>query len=166
MRKQFTQEELRAILDYNPDTGVFTAKVKRCQSGSAGEVAGHVSKKGYRVIKVKGSAYKAHRLALFYVKGVWPSDQVDHINGVKDDNRLANLREADSFINSQNKKTAVRGSASGLVGAHRGAWKGRRWVSEICHNGVRTFLGVFQTAEEAHFAYVDAKRKLHQGCTI
>lgn len=158
--------ELRELLHYDPGTGVFTAKTRRGNCVHVGDVAGHVSVKGYRVIKVLGTAYKAHRLAILYVTGEWPADVVDHINGMRDDNRYANLRCADSYINSQNKRAAVSGSKSGLIGAHKGAWKGRRWVSEICHNGKRTFLGVFGTAEAAHLAYVEAKRQLHQGCTI
>ena len=166
MTKTLTQDALRELFHYAPGTGAFTAKTRRGNCVQIGDVAGHVNKKGYRVIKVLGVAHKAHRLAIFYVTGAWPPNAVDHINGDKDDNRFANLRCADDYINAQNKRDGIKGSKSGLIGAHRGAWKGRKWVSEIQHNGQRTYLGIFQTAEAAHLAYVEAKRQLHQGCTI
>jgi len=150
-------ERLLQLLDYNPETGVFTNKERRANCCVVGAAAGSINSKGYRVIKLGQRAYKAHRLAIFYVTGAWPPDQVDHINGVKDDNRYANLRPADQFINQQNKHGPVAGSASGLLGAHRGGWKGRRWVAEIRRNGVRLYLGVFRTPEEAHAAYMKAK---------
>jgi len=148
---------LMRLLDYDPATGVFTNRTKRANCTQVGAVAGAINSKGYRVIKIGQKAYKAHRLALFYMTGSWPPDQVDHINGVKDDNRYCNLRPADQYLNQQNKHGPVAGSASGLLGAHRGGWKGRRWVSEIRRNNVREYLGIFDTPEEAHRAYMRAK---------
>lgn len=158
-----TADQLRELFEYNPDTGVLISRTRRANCIQVGAVAGHINRKGYRVIKVQGKAYKAHRLALLYVTGAWPMNQVDHVNGVKDDNRLVNLRDVDATVNAQNKWKAVRGSASGLVGAHRGGWKKRRWTSSIEARGGRVYLGIFHTAEEAHAAYLAAKRELHGG---
>lgn len=160
-----TQQTLKHFLIYDPETGVFTARIRRGSCVFVGDIAGFVNARGYRVIKIGQKAYKAHKLAILYMTGIWP-EQVDHRNGQKADNRFENLRCADNFINAQNKHHAVSGSASGLIGAHRGGWKGRRWVASICHNGVQTYLGIYQTAEEAHEVYLQAKRALHQGCTI
>lgn len=158
-------EHLKSVLSYDRKTGIFKNKSIRSQSTKVGHVAGSLTPKGYVKIKIKGRGYAAHQLAIFYVTGVWP-EQVDHKNGVKDDNRYANLRVADSHINAQNKKFAMKGSASGLLGAHRGGWKKRRWVSAITTEGETLYLGIYKTAEEAHEVYKKAKRKLHKGCTI
>lgn len=159
-------DELKSMFHYEPSTGVFTNISRRANCVYSDTRAGHVNAQGYRIIKIKQKAYKAHRLAFFYVTGQWPSGQIDHINGQKDDNIFSNLRDVDCFTNAQNWVRGAQNSHSGLIGAHRGGWKKRRWVSDIQHNGQRTYLGIFNTAREAHEAYLKAKRELHQGCTI
>jgi hypothetical protein len=161
-----THEELLRAFHYDPITGVFTNILRRANCVHPGTQAGHVNAKGYRIIKYRQRAYKAHRLAIFYMTGEWPPEQVDHINGNRDDNRYSNLRCADRALNTQNLKGAVSGSASGLIGAHRGGWKKRRWVATINVEGKRHYLGIYQTAEEAHQVYLETKRMLHKGCTI
>ncbi len=103
-------------LEYEPSTGVFTWS-KALKNQSAGKQAGIIEAKGYRQIMLHGHRYKAHRLAWLIMTGEWPRDQIDHINGVKDDNRFANLREA---TNAQNKRNGnVRAdSKSGYKGVH------------------------------------------------
>ena len=161
-----THEELLRAFHYNPDTGVFTNISRRANCVHLGTIAGFVNSKGYRVIKYRQLAYRAHRLAIFYMTGEWPPEQVDHINGKRDDNCFVNLRCADACINTQNLKGPPRNSTSGLLGAHRGGWKKRRWVAAISVEGRRMYLGIYQTPEEAHRVYMEAKRKLHKGCTI
>jgi hypothetical protein len=161
-----THEELLRAFHYDPDTGVFTNISRRANCVHPGTRAGYVNAKGYRVIKYRQQAYKAHRLAIFYMTGEWPPEQVDHINGDRDDNRYSNLRCADPALNTQNLKGAVSGSSSGLLGAHRGGWKKRRWVAAINVEGRRLYLGIYKTPEEAHQVYLEAKRMLHKGCTI
>lgn len=95
---------------------------------------------------------------LFY--GKFPSDSIDHINGDRSDNRIANLREATIAENKQNIGNAPSHNKSGLIGAHRDA-SGRGWSSCIIVNKKYTYLGRFATAEEAHAAYVKAKTELH-----
>lgn len=150
-----TVERLRDVLNYDPLTGIF--RWRRAGSRhTAGKVAGHVDAvDGYRRIYVDVRLYKAHRLAWFYVYGRWPEGQIDHINRVKDDNRVNNLREANHSQNRQNSgDEATRRSSSGLLGAYRNR---DRWVSQI--SGI--YLGMFDTPEEAHAAYIAAKRELH-----
>lgn len=112
-----TQDELRSLLDYDPLTGVFLWKVARGGSVRAGEVAGTFCTKGYRKIIVGGISYKAHRLAWFYVHGEWPAEQIDHINRVKDDNRIANLRVVSNGENRANTEPN-RNNAIGAKNVH------------------------------------------------
>lgn len=105
--------ELRALLTYDKDTGVFR---RNTSSGGQeiGSIAGTISKYGYIRIRIKNKAYFAHRLAWLYEYGVWPENEIDHINGEKSDNRLINLREASRSGNNHNKN--IKNSASGVKG--------------------------------------------------
>lgn len=161
-----TQDELKELLTYDPETGVFRNRIKRARSVIVGAVAGCVLDNGYRVIAIGGKDYSAHRLAFLYMTGAMPDGMVDHINGLRDDNRFANLRVRDNSLNQQNQRRARPHSASGTLGVHRGGWKGSKWSSEIQHRGVRYRLGTFDTPEEARAAYLAKKREIHEGCTI
>ncbi len=162
-RGELTAIRLRELLDYNPATGVFTNKSPR-KKITVGEIAGAIDKSnGYWKITIDRRHYFAHRLAFLFMTGAWPSAFVDHINGDRTANHWENLRDVPKRINQQNRRTATAGSKSGLLGAHK---KRGRWSSQIHSNGQLIKLGVFTTAEQAHTAYVTAKRKLHEGCTI
>lgn len=159
-----TLERLREALTYDPTTGEFRWLKKTAQRVQVGEPAGgtgHPS--GYCHIRLDGRRYPAHRLAWFHVYGTWPKVLIDHINGVRDDNRIANLREADRSINAQNEHGLRANNTSGYPGvtSHWGGWRAR-----INLSGKRTHIGTYLTKEEAHRAYLDAKRRLHPGCTI
>lgn len=162
-----TRERLAELLSYDPDTGVFIRRVSVSNNKiKAGSIAGSRNNQGYLTIMVDGRARKAHRLAWLYVHGRWPADQLDHINGVKDDNRIANLREATHSINMHNQRVAHKNNiSSGLLGV---AWfeNSQKWVAKLSLRGRRLHLGYFNTKEEAHAAYLAAKRRLHEGCTI
>lgn len=160
MSRAITAAQVRELFDYDPNTGVFRNATRRGNCVVVGAEAGHVNPKGYRVIKVLGRAHKAHKLAFLHVHG-WCPHEVDHVNGAKDDNRIDNLRDGTEGVNARNRRKPVEGSASGLLGAHRGGWKKQRWVSDIRTNGTRVYLGIFPTAEAAHEAYMAAKRRLH-----
>lgn len=161
-----TAERLRELLHYDPETGVFTFRIatKPRLGGRAqpGKVAGSEHKTiGYVYLCIAKKKYLAHRVAWLYVHGEWPL-LIDHINGVRNDNRLANLRDSSPLLNSQNRRVTLAGT--GLIGAYR--TREGRFKSSIRVGGRQKWLGVFDTAEDAHFAYLAAKRKLHQGCTI
>jgi len=97
-----TQDKLKEILDYNQHTGLFTwKKIKKYSNRSVGDIAGSLSL-GYVVIGIDKKIYKAHRLAWLYVYGEFPKEQLDHINGNKEDNRICNLREANQSQNNFN----------------------------------------------------------------
>jgi len=157
-------ERLHELLSYDPETGVFVWLRRMNAMVPAGQ-AGSVNAVGYRYITIKRKHYLAHRLAWVMSHGSWPAIQIDHINCIKDDNRLCNLREATRSLNQQNRHRAHKNNASGLLGAHW-APKDRVWVAHITVNRKIVRLGAFRSAELAHEAYLQAKRARHAGCTI
>jgi hypothetical protein len=166
-KADLTAQRLRELVHYDPQTGSFTRLQARCTVAQAGTVAGYAAAEGYRRFMVDRKTYLLHRLAWLYTYGEWPKYQIDHINGIRDDNRLCNLRDATPSINRQNMR-AVKPERinSGLMGAFFDSRGGGRWYSAITVNGRRKHIGMFKTPEDAHTAYLEAKRKLHPGCTI
>jgi hypothetical protein len=147
-------------LNYDPNTGAFTWAIKPCKNVRVGAVAGVLNKDGYRRIQIDGKRHLAHRLAWWFVHGNWPADQIDHINGIKDDNRIINLREATSAENQQNLGKSKR-NTSGYTGVtwHKHAEK---YQAQITVNGKKIYLGYFDDPAEADQAYLDAKADLHK----
>lgn len=110
-----TQEELKRVLNYNQDTGVFTWKVNRGRLTKIGSIAGTVNQDGYIRISVNQKNYMAHRLAFLYMLEKFPDKEVDHINGISGDNRWINLRECSHAENGRNLKTN-KGNQLGIAG--------------------------------------------------
>lgn len=161
-----TQARLRELLHYDPETGLFTWRQNRRGHIRIGDVAGFARSDGYVRIVVDQRRAWAHRLVWLYVHGEWPTQQIDHINGNPSDNRLANLRDVAPRINMQNERQGRRRKGPGqLLGAHWCATSGR-WKSSINVNAKPLHIGVFNTEQQAHDAYIAAKRRLHPGCTI
>lgn len=161
-----TAEALRALLRYEADTGKFIriAKPSVYSATVVGAEAGTRRKDGYRMITLQGVTYMSHRLAFLYMTGAWPQQEVDHINGVKDDNRWANLRDVSKSTNKQNMRRAKRTSTTGMLGVCRS--KRGRYQATIHIDGRNKNLGIFDDPAAAHAVYVSAKRQLHEGCTI
>lgn len=153
---------LRGLLNYDQQTGVFTWAVAR-SARKAGDATGCMHSSGYLLIGVDGRLHRAHRLAWLYVHGEWPNGDVDHINGVRHDNRLENLRVVSRKVNSQNRRTAKPGNKSGRLGVTKFR---KRFKAVISVDGKSQYLGLFDDAETAHAAYVVAKRQRHEGCTL
>ena len=154
-------EILRGIVTYDPKTGYMHWKEdhKYFKSIRAGDIVGRTSNKnGYRSTSINGKQYYQHRLVWLYVYGEWPKSDLDHINGIREDNRIENLRLATKSQNAHNKKK-FRNNTSGIVGAYR-HYSGT-WYSSIMVEGKSKYLGSFKTAEEAGAAYAKAKRELH-----
>jgi len=131
-----------------------------------GSIAGHIRKDGYLHIKIDGKSYLAHRLAWLYVHGVWPTEDIDHRFHNTLDNRIGELRDVSNHENMQNRIKANNNNIStGLLGAtfHKATGK---YSAEITFDGKRKYLGLFASAEEAHAAYLSAKRIHHSTCTI
>lgn len=159
--RAITAENVRDLLHYDPDAGVISWR-RPPRRGVAAGPTGCEGKNGYLDIGYGYKNYSAHRLAWLYMKGVWPK-QIDHINGLRSDNRWANLREVSNRINCENKRWAQSNSKTKMLGA----WpKRRKFYSQITVRGRKVSLGSFATAEEAHAAYLDAKRKWHAGNTL
>lgn len=145
--KHVTVEQIRAYLAYNPDTGVFTWIKRPSNRVCIGQEAGSYNQPlGYFQITVLGLHTYAHRLAWFYVHGEWP-EEIDHINGVRHDNRLCNLRPATKKQNCENRVVSAR-SKSGIRGVHQ-CKKTQLWVARIHHHGKGRSLGYFKTPELA-----------------
>lgn len=151
---------LRELFDYDAETGLFKRKVSTTNRVKVGDVAGAKNQKGYINIMVCARLHPAHRLAWLYVHGVWPQGQIDHINGIRDDNRIGNLREATNAQNMQNQRRAHRNSQTGALGGHPHKENGN-YVAQIRVDGKVRHIGSYRTAEEAHYAYLQAKRRLH-----
>jgi hypothetical protein len=159
-----TSERLRELLHYDTETGVFTWKVHRMKR-VAGKRAGCLAKHGYILIRVERVLYAAHRLAWLYMMGEWP-DTIDHIDGKRANNAWGNLRNGSQALNTQNIKAAQVNNESGRLGVWQDKSCHSRYVAQIMVNGKAIRVGRFSSADEAHAAYVAAKRLYHEGCTI
>lgn len=150
-------DELRGRLSYDAETGVFTYR-KTVGRLMAGDVAGGIHRTGYRHILFNGKQALAHRLAWFHHYGEWPLDQVDHINGDRADNRIANLRAATHHENARNRRKSKNGFApyKGVV------WRkhDQKWAAQININKRPKTIGRYDTPEEAHAAYCEEAKRL------
>lgn len=135
-------------LSYDPLTGVFIWKISPARQVKAGSIAGGLSH-GYWTIKIGGKLRYAHKLAWFYITGVWPTFKVDHRNSIKTDNRYDNLRLATSVQNAQNCRPHSD-SLSGFKGVRPYR---KRFAARIRTNGENIHLGTFDTPEQAAAAY-------------
>lgn len=133
-----TQKELKELLHYCPDTGIFTWLVARGRV-SIGHIAGQLMD-GYTSIRIDRRMYRAHRLAWLYVTGNFPADQLDHINHVRDDNRFFNLREATDQVNGMNKSISSR-NTSGVTGVYKHACG--KWQVEIRDKKRYVYGGIY-----------------------
>ena len=153
-----TQERLRHLLDYDPETGVFTWLVRRGRA-AAGSVAGCVHSEGYVRVKVDGATHVAHRLAWLFVYGEWPKQEIDHINRVKTDNRIANLRDVSRRENALNVGV-FSNSTSGVTGVYWCKREGK-WLTQITVFGRDQHLGYFADFNDAVAARHAAEMEVH-----
>lgn len=154
--ESFLMTDIRELFEYDLETGWFINRFSRGRA-KIGERAGSTTGHGYRRIVIGYAKYYEHHLAWFYMHNEWP-DEIDHINGIRDDNRIANLRlctRSQNCCNTQ-KLTGV----SGLKGAYLDC-RSLKWYSKIQLGYRQIFLGNFDTAEEANAAYMAAVEKYH-----
>lgn len=160
MKNPPTQNLLRELFHYDPETGIFIRRKSTSNRVKVGDVVGSLSKtSGYVRICVGSRLYKAHQLAWIYVHGSAPDRPLDHVNGVRSDNRIGNLRQANKQQNSANSKTNTR-NRSGVKGV---TWcrHAQKWMACIKVNYRTIYLGYFaeiadaakarQAAAEKHF---------------
>ena len=162
--ERLTPDEISAILDYHPESGWLTWRVRRPDSFYGGEGyrqrdadrwnrkmsgrrAGHLAATGYRVVCIARRTYQAHRLAWAIQTGSWPADQIDHINHDRDDNRWVNLRDATGSENCRNRSRPAS-NTSGAIGVHFHR-PSKKWHARVFHDGKRIHLGAFDSHEAA-----------------
>lgn len=160
-----TQERLKEILNYNPDTGIFTWLVSTGRRVKVGEIAGSFNANGYWKIQICGKKYGAHRLAWLYMTGLFPNDKADHINGDKSDNRFLNIRPVTQAQNNQNKTCIYKSNTTGLRGVSFNK-DNSKYSAIIGIDGKTKFIGYFKNPIDAHQAYVEAKRRYHPYSTL
>jgi len=158
--QSLTQARLKELLHYDPETGVFTWRIRSNTRVPAGSVAGHTRFDGYVLIRINKVMYLAHRLSFLYMAGDFPFKEVDHINGNPTDNSWANLRSVTRSENLHNLGGPTSTNTSGFLGV---SWdkKNEKWVAKIKLCGVSKNLGRFTTPELAYATYLKAKDQLH-----
>jgi hypothetical protein len=154
-----SQELVKALFEYNPDTGIFIRKLTTGSKAKAGSVAGILNDVGYLELSINSYRYRAHRIAWLYCFGEFPSGQLDHIDGNKSNNALDNLREATNKENAYNKSISVL-NTTGYKGVSLDKRSGR-YRAYITVNGKQKGLGYYSTAEQASEAYIIEAKKLH-----
>ena len=161
-----TVQAFSMLVNIDPDTGYVTWKAKKANRKAGAEV-GMTTDEGYRRTAFNGHYFYVHRFLWAYVNGPIPDGyELDHINGDRGDNRVANLRLCTAKQNKQNMHGAPKNKKSG--GALGATWNARhqKWKTQIGLNGKSIYLGYYDTAEEAHTVYMTAKRKLHEFNTL
>lgn len=149
-----TQAQLKEILHYDPETGAWTWIISPRYEIPAGSIAGGYGNHGYRRIRIRSKFYTGHRLAWLYMTGSFPAGHMDHINGVRDDNRFSNLRIASLQENGLNRQRYITNTSG-----HKGVcWHPKlgKWRARIQKYGKRVALGCYDTKEEAAAAYEKA----------
>jgi hypothetical protein len=148
-----TQSQLLELFDYKDGQLISKQKSKR---RNVGDVLGKINDRGYVTASVQGDVYRVHRLIFFWHHGVMP-EQIDHINGIRDDNRIENLRPATSSENAQNR---IASSVSGTKGVY---WHKQinRWVASICVNRKNIHLGSFEDIDAAKAVAMQARKDVH-----
>lgn len=177
-----TTEDILRVVSYDPDSGFFTWKRRFPQAGEdpakvaawntryVGRRAGSVFKRGYRVLEIKSRKITEHRVAIKLITGHWPAQDVDHINGVRDDNRAANLRCVSRSQNLQNTTKLRRNNTSGVKGVSY-IPKEKKWIVRIrefkgktaggAYLGRYRYFGRFDSLEEASAVASRARSILH-----
>lgn len=163
---RITLRRLRELLFYDPASGHFQWKVQNNGGRRIGKKAGNLNlDNGRWYINVDGRSYLANRLAWFYVHGQWPVLDIDHKDTDKTNDAFCNLREVSRSVNLQNQRRARKDNKLGVLGVY---WHERdqRYLANIKVGDRRIFLGSFRDLEPAKEAYLSAKRKYHEGCTL
>ena len=147
------ESQLSEVLRYEPETG-FLFWTEKAHKSVKNKQAGTPNHLGYIIVLFKGKPYKAHRLAWLLTHGLWPNQMIDHIDGNTSNNALSNLQDVDNKTNQCNRHKARADSKSELMGASPFR---NKWKAQIKRNGIIKYLGLYDTALEAHAAYQQEK---------
>lgn len=160
MTKLLTAEIARSLLDYDVETGIVTRR-RVFGRRHAGDPVGSLNAKGYLHAYIYDTNYLVHRVVWLMVCDRWPYDQLDHVNHIRDDNRLENLRECTNAENRQNIRPEGYGQSGylGVSPCHDG------WQANITLKGKNERLGIYSTPEEASRVYLAAKASVHAFAT-
>jgi hypothetical protein len=151
---------------YDEETGKLFWKLKG-KKRTPGKELGSKHCNGYRRAGIFGMEFLLHRLVWFYIYGAWPKGDIDHINGVKTDNRKCNLRDIAHQFNAQNRRKPQIKNSSGYLGVSRCSHGSSKFRARIrLPEGGEYLIGTFDSPKDAHEAYLEVKRKIHEGCTI
>lgn len=155
-QKEITQEYVKSILHYNPETGIFTW-IKARPKINVGDIAGFLNGQGYWCVKINARRYPAHRLAIFYMTGQWPPNHTDHIDMKRANNKWENIRPATRTENFGNQ-TKYSNNKSGIKGV---CWDkdAQKWLAQIQINNKKIKLGRYTNIDDAAKAYADAAAK-------
>lgn len=154
MKKEITQAELKEIVSYDQGSGKFVWKIRRGGSAKKGSICGSIDSEGYRKICIFRKIYYAHRLAWLYVYGESPKKNIDHINRIKEDNRIKNLRDVSRSDNMRNCKMK-NNNTSGVTGVcwHKAS---KKWKATIGDK----YLGIFNNIEDAKTARLEQEEEI------
>lgn len=159
-----TQADLQSLFNYDKDTGIFTRKIiSKNYKQKVNSIAGTTNSEGYIVIGIDKKYYKAHRLAWLYVYGKFPKEQIDHINGIKNDNRICNLREVTNAENQQNRTKLNLNNKTGINGID---FRKNKYRVRICVNYDSIYIGEYKTLDEAKIELENARIKYQPFHTI
>jgi HNH endonuclease len=147
-----TWDELVSVLDYNADTGIFVWKETRGRI-LKGSIAGCLEDDGYVTIRINRKVYKAHRLAWFYCFKEWPTLDIDHINRIRSDNSLDNLRE---LTRADNNRNSIARNSTESKNVYK---NGPGFMARVSFNGKDTYLGTFKTIDLANESVIKFKKE-------
>ena len=151
---------------YDEETGKLFWRIRGGKGRDPSRAIGSAHCNGYQRTKVFQIEVLLHRLVWFYINGAWPIGDIDHINGNKSDNRRLNLRDIPHQLNAQNKRKPQEHNSSGYLGVSRYKNSNKFRARIRLPEGVDYLIGIFDDPKDAHEAYLEVKRKVHEGCTI
>jgi hypothetical protein len=152
-----TQDELMSMVRYEDGNLYWLNTGKGKKTGPIGWIENN----GYRRVEIKKVRYLVHHLVWLFFNGCFPSKDIDHKDNNRSNNRIENLREVTNAENLQNLRNPLPANTTGYLGVSRYPKDKNRFVARITLNGMLRHLGIYDTAEEAHQVYLNAKRQLH-----